>query len=84
MVPYDACLSKAGAILPKRKKEKKFSLSYTCRLYISRLPIHFHHPPRFKKTAKYALFSSIHGTCTKRAYLGHKTNLKKFKIIDIT
>lgn len=42
MVPYDACLSKAGAILLKKRKEKESQLYLTCtyRLYISRHPTH--------------------------------------------
>lgn len=80
MVPYDACLSKAGAILPERRKEKESQLYLTCthRLYISRQPTHFHHPPHSIKTAKYAFFSSTHGFI-KRVHLGHETNLKNLK-----
>lgn len=44
MVPYDACLSNAGAILPKKKKVKKLFSTCFCRLYIYTQPTYLHYP----------------------------------------
>ena len=82
MVPYDACLSKAGAILPKKKEKVKYTqhvlADYTYLVYSFPLLTSFH-----PTISEYAFFSSTQGTFTKREHVWiikqTSTNLKELK-----